>query len=234
MVLMDIFENHLLGSAGARVILLAKSIEPQAMPGVTAPADQKGFTELIFRLISSHYESSGQIEHVENRNKLFIKNMNAPYSKVSLPLDSYTWLESCLFYLALALRNSHHGDESGAWDALINASWLAGFGKQLGKTRKHIDVYKHEAITRKASKAATDGHKNTKKTLTQNEIKVFWDSWQLLVKSNPQGAKKLYKNKSAFAYDMLDKFPILAGAKKQDPRVIMRWVRQWENPEQEP
>lgn len=230
---MDIFENHPKGSAGARSIELAKSIEPQAMPGTMAPADQKGFTKLIFQLIRSHYESTNQIEHVENRNKLFIKTMNAPYSKVSLPLDSFTWLESCLFYFALALRNSHNGDENGAWNALINASWLAGFGKQLGKTRKHIDVYKHEAITRKASKAATDGHKNTKKTLTQNEIKVFWDSWQLLVKSDPQGAKKLYKNKTAFAYDMLDKFPVLAGAKKQDIRVIMRWILKWENPEQE-
>ena len=168
MVCMDIFENHPKGSAGARSIELAKSIEPQAIPGAMAPADQKGFTELIFRLIGSHYESTSQIEHVNNRNKVFVKNMNAPYSKVSLPIDSCTWLESCLFYVALTLRNSDNRNESGAWDALINAAWLAGYGKQLNKTHKHIDVYKHEAITRKASKAATDGHKNTKKTLTQN------------------------------------------------------------------
>lgn len=72
-------------------------------------------------------------------------------------------------------------------------------------------------------KATAARLKNDPKQAAKQKVKECWDAWQ----SKPNQ----YKSKSAFARDMLDKFPHEEGGEVglESQRVIERWCKEWES-----
>lgn len=226
MVCMDIFENHPEGGPGARAIDLAMYISTLKDLTDTEPCSQDERTQEMVRLIWHHYQWAG-----ESEGGLSVPKRHAPYTDCSLMIDAW-WMGDFAFRIANTLYHSLNGNDQKAWGSLVDASFVAGFGAQNYKIDFHIRNEVSGVVKTKNRARAFKVHQKSPKRQTKIEIEKLWNAWQLLNETNQIDGTALYKNKTAFAHDMLDKFPILAGAKKQDPRVIMRWILQWENPEE--
>jgi hypothetical protein len=224
---MDIFKGHPKEGAGAKAVRLAKHIS-------SYHKEDLNFKEYVFKGISSAYIRVNDVGYMKSENaciKKLIKNIYAHSSQstpgVTLDLDGLS-LPDCFTLIATTLYYSIHGEEKKALEALLDATWLAGFCAEYVKSRYQIREAETTVIKRKARKRAIEVHAKTPKTQAKNMIKTYWMEWQKLLDEDQLAGENLYKNKTSFAHDMLDKFPILAGAKKQDPEVIMGWIRKWE------
>lgn len=233
MLKMNIFKNHPQGSAGARAVLLAKSICPTENPTFFLPMHEKMYAKWKLDTICEIYDQKIEKKTIEQERVKLRDRKIEPYCINSVAHDE-AWMYDCFFQIALTLHYAIDGKERDAWSALADASWLAGYGAQLRKTGLHIQHYSalaiSSAISRKASNAARDGHQNSTKNNIKNSIKDHWQEWQFLIDTDPLRAKALYKNKTAFAYDMLNKHSKLKGSSKNDTSVIMGWIREWEKP----
>ena len=214
-----ILKKHPKDSAAARAVMLAKNLSTILD---TIPIWYEGW------VLDEIYSKFEKICNATDNNApgLKRKKLIRNYEMIGDDLE-YSGLEGSINLISLALYQSINEHEKEAWPTLVDAAWLAGFtGKSMQAV--FIDIPEFKSI--EASARAENRHSKSIKTQAKLAIKECWEDWTRLAKSDPQAAQALYKNKTALAFDMLSKFPVIAGSKKQDINVIMGWIRKWENP----
>ena len=212
---MDIFANHQKGGAGATAVLLTKQIS------LTDNLDPEWWRKWVFDTIRWEYDRISDGESAITFSLGIKECINLIYLVETLDLNGVC-IPDCFFLIALTLHHSINGNEKEAWITLVDASWLAGFiAKDVKANIQTVD-------------SAIQGHRNTRKRKARNSIQDQWTVWQNLTKTDLPAAKALYRNKTAFAYEMLNQFPVLEGAKTHDTNVILGWIRGWENPKKLP
>ena len=98
---------------------------------------------------------------------------------------------------------------------LFEYVWLASESAKKIKSRRALDRYKKETTALKARNAAKAKHEKSGAGKVKNAIRLLWPDWQR--KPNK------YRSASAFARDMLDKYP----DEISNQQTVTRWCREW-------
>jgi hypothetical protein len=208
----------------------AKAVELAKMLSKAIDKDPTPYEGWVLNLINVSYDAicnaSPLGQHILKKNGIENIRNNDNTEPYNAFLDA-------MFCISAALYYSINGNERAAWLKLVDAGWHAGFATKREEAVIQIEAAKINAVKIKAKERAEKVHANSLKTQIKNAIKEHWKAWKDLAKKDPQAAQALYKTKTSFAYDMLSKYPHLAGAKRQDPEVVMGWIRGWEKPKKD-
>jgi hypothetical protein len=121
-------------------------------------------------------------------------------------------------YLMAGLGAHKNGMPYATYLLLSGASEI-GFVRGIAFGVIHESDFNRSLMAARARKR----HVNDPKQAAKQQVKECWDAWQ----SKPNQ----YKSKSAFARDMLEKFPHEEGGEVglESQRVIERWCKEWES-----